>query len=208
MTHKKKCTHVIKSKGHKRCFTATINNKCNSLYVFRTYCQRLRKFSKRHTTNSNWEKKHKVTHLRIQKTILSFRILREMRNYQVKVHVNTLCILGLCAKCGIKIISWGLPWIYVEPNAFEICTRTTENYAPCKGTEFTTILITTVCMWPSPAPPYLGLPPLTKAWWHRFELIDVIWCFWCCRNVGEGCEDTIDKMPRMPTERWPTCGLP
>jgi hypothetical protein len=62
-------------------------------------------------------------HLRIQKT----------NNNQAKVHVNTSYILGLCAKCGIKNVFWGLPWIYVEPDAFKICTHTTGNYAPCKG---------------------------------------------------------------------------
>lgn len=79
------------------------------------------------------------THLRIQKT----------NNNQVKVRVNTLCMLGLCAKCGIKIVSWGFLWIYVEPDAFEICTHATGNYAPCKGTKFTTILVTNyVCHLP------------------------------------------------------------
>jgi len=134
--------------------------------------------------------------------------IHKINNKQVKVHVNTLCIPSLCAKCGIKIVSWGLPWIYVEPNAFEICAPTTRDYAPCKGAKFIIVLITKVCMWPSPTPLYLGLLPLTITRWHRFELIDVIWWLLCCGNVGEGCEDTIDKVLGMPNERWPKGGLP
>jgi len=196
MTHKKTCTHVIKSKGHKRCFTTTRNSKCNIFNAFRTYLQRLRKYTKKKYNKFKLKKKTQShTHLRIQKT----------NNNQVKVHINTLCILGLYAKCGIKIVSWGLPSIYVELDVFEICTHTTRNYAPCKGTKFTTILVIIVCMWPSPTPRYPSLLPLAKTWWHRFEFVDVIWCCW---KVGEGCENIIDKVSRMPTERWPTCGLP
>jgi hypothetical protein len=33
-------------------------------------------------------------------------------------------------------------------------------------------------MWPSPALSFPGLLPLTRTWWHRFELADVIWCRW------------------------------
>ncbi len=94
--------------------------------------------------------------------------------------------------------SWGLPWIYTEPHAFAICAPTTGDCAPCKGTKFTTVLVIAVCMWPSPALYCPGLLPLARTWWHRFEIADVIWCCWCCSNVGEGCEDTVDRVLGMP----------
>ncbi len=35
----------------------------------------------------------------------------------------------------------------------------------------------------------------------------MIWCCWCCGNVGEGCEDTVDRVLGMPTDSWPKGGL-